>query len=278
METAGRAVQDEELKRALRSGGLGTPATRAAIIETLLQRGFIERQGKELRATARGQALIMALPVEELKSPELTGRWEARLSAVAEKRESRAAFMEDVRRRLVELVGELKGAAPPPPERTAAEGASLGPCPACGQPVKERRGRYACEGTCGFVIWGTIARREVSARMVRQLLKEGRTPVLKGWKSKAGKAFEAGLKLDAEHKVVFDFPGGDRPRPAPPDPEGLTCPGCRQGQVIRGRSGWGCSRWREGCAWRLGGQEEDGSPLDPMVAARRVVELLAARA
>jgi DNA topoisomerase-3 len=107
METAGKALDDDELKRALRAGGLGTPATRAAIIETLLKRGFIERRGKELHALGRGVALIAALPVEELKSPALTGRWEARLHHVAEGKESRARFMADVRERLGAMVGEM---------------------------------------------------------------------------------------------------------------------------------------------------------------------------
>jgi DNA topoisomerase-3 len=269
METAGKALDDDELKRALRAGGLGTPATRAAIIETLLKRGFIERRGKELHALGRGVALIAALPVEELKSPALTGRWEARLHHVAEGKESRARFMADVRERLGAMVGEMKGATPPAPERQAAEGPSLGPCPTCGQPVSERRGRYACAGTCGFVVWATMAKRDVSARMVKQLLKERQTPVVKGWKSKAGKAFEAGLKLDAENKVVFSFADGDRPRRAPPDPEGLPCPACEGGKVIVGRSAWGCSRWKEGCAWRMP-FVEDGLPVDPEAAAKEI--------
>lgn len=273
METAGKALQDDELKRALRSGGLGTPATRAAVIETLLKRGFIERQGKELHATVRGVSLIEALPVLELKSPELTGRWEARLSQIAEGKESRLAFMADVNSRLIGMVDEMRGATPPAPERSAAEGPSLGPCPKCGQPVKARKGRYACEGTCDFVIWGTIAKREVSARMVKTLLKEGKTPPMKGFKSKAGKPFEAGLRFDGEHKVVFDFPesGTRRPAAAPLTPDGLPCPQCKTGQVLSGRAAWGCSRWREGCDWRLSHVEADGSPLDPQQAARQIV-------
>ncbi len=270
METAGRKLEDEELARALRNAGLGTPATRAAILDTLLKRAFIERQGKELWATARGVALIEALPVLEFKSAELTGRWEARLSAIAEGKEKREPFMADVVARLREVVAELKVAPPPAAEHQAGEGPALGACPRCRAPVLARRNRYSCQANCGFVVWGTIAKREVSARMVRQLLKDGHTTSVKGWKSKAGKSFDAGLKLDAEFKVGFVFEGGERPRRAPPRPEGLPCPACKEGKVIAGKQAWGCSRWRESCVWKLG-FVEDGLPVDPQEAARRVL-------
>src|SRR4029077_19883056 len=95
MESAGKEIEDEELPAAMRDGGLGTPATRAATIETLIRRTFLKRDGKNLIPTEMGIGLIDALPVKSLASPELTGTWEARLARVARGEETRAAFMAD---------------------------------------------------------------------------------------------------------------------------------------------------------------------------------------
>ncbi|MBW1879478.1 MAG: DNA topoisomerase 3, partial [Deltaproteobacteria bacterium] len=133
METAGRALDDAQLKRALRSAGLGTPATRAAILKTLVERGFVERRQRALHATERGRALVDAISVEELKSAELTGRWEARLSAMAEGRERRERFMSDVVEHLHGIVKAI-ASAPPPLVGEVTEGPTppLGACPVCG--------------------------------------------------------------------------------------------------------------------------------------------------
>lgn len=277
METAGRELDDAELKRALRGAGLGTPATRAAIITTLIKRSFVERAGKDLRATKMGRELIAAVPIEALKSPELTGLWEARLSAIAERGEQRGLFMRDVAAWATELVQAIRAAEAPPVHRLAATGAVVGPCPACGGPVQEQRGRYRCEagGGCTFEMWGTVAGREISRRMAKQLMVERRTPVVKGFKSKAGKAFEAALLLNDALKVVFDFPErAARPVSAPDRPEGMRCPSCREGEVIAGGRNWGCSRWRAGCGWKAP-FEERGAPVDPREVAAQIAAALA---
>ncbi|MEC8423789.1 MAG: DNA topoisomerase, partial [Myxococcota bacterium] len=186
METAGRELDDAALKRAMRQSGLGTPATRAAILNTLLQRQYIVREGKQLRATERGKALVLAVPVEELKSAALTGRWEARLARIAEGVEERRAFMADVKVRTHEVVSAILAAAPPPPETIEDDRPSVGACPVCGSPVREGRGAWSCEKgrACSFVIFKTFARRKISKRSAMQLLKDGRTPVLKNFRSK----------------------------------------------------------------------------------------------
>jgi DNA topoisomerase III len=254
METAGRELDDAALKRAMRQSGLGTPATRASILNVLLKRGFVERNKRALLATDRGRSLIAAVPVDELKSAELTGRWEARLSAIAEGRDQRDDFMAAVRARTGDIVAAILAAEPPPAEDIEDDREVLGACPVCGTPVRETPAVYSCQKgrACTFVIFKKVARRAVSKRAVKQLLTEGRTPVLKRFKSKAGKDFEAALTLDEEGKVVFDFPPR-APRPGPPPnlgPVGTPCPTCGEGQVIRGRAAFGCSRWRAGCGWR----------------------------
>ncbi|MFN7143419.1 MAG: DNA topoisomerase, partial [Myxococcota bacterium] len=280
METAGKTLDDESLKRALRNAGLGTPATRAAILETLLQRKYVERQGRDLRATERGKALIDAVPLDELKSAELTGRWEARLAAIAEGKDAREAFMAAVGDHVREVVTAIAGAAPPPAEVSDKEPAVvLGACPACGKPVRENPVVFTCETgrDCAFVVFKTMSTRKISARMVKQLLKEGRTDIVKGFKSKAGKPFDAALAW-RDGKVQFAFPPREEAGPpeaakgsAPKDPApsrasreapvdrapepvsavGLPCPACGVGRTVRGKAAWGCGRWREGCRFVL---------------------------
>src|SRR5258708_2060810 len=121
MESAGREIEDEALRAAMKDTGLGTPATRAATIETLLKRKFIAREGKLLVATPAGVELIDRLPVPTLASPELTGAWEARLARISRGQEARAAFMADIVRYVREMTDAIRGAGP--------AGAAPGPAP-----------------------------------------------------------------------------------------------------------------------------------------------------
>ncbi|MEZ4322753.1 MAG: DNA topoisomerase 3 [Myxococcota bacterium] len=258
METAGKDLDDAKLKRAMRSCGLGTPATRAAILQTLLDRRYVARSGKDLRALPRGRAVIDAVTVEALKSPELTGRWEGRLASVAEGRADRPSFMSDVGRYAQEVCEAIVANPPPALADPSDHGKSLGDCPVCGKPVRQRGPVFACDTgrTCAFVVFSKMAKRAISARMVKSLLDDGQTPVVKGFKSRAGKEFSAALKWDAaEGKVRFVFEpreegGGSIPASPREIREGDACPTCGTGRVIRGKQALGCSRWREGCTFR----------------------------
>lgn len=228
MESAGESIADAELKRAMKRNGLGTAATRAAIIETLLTRRYIERQDANLVPTSQGRALLAVLPVPVLRSPRLTGQWEARLVAMAEGKEDRQTFMSDVRRFASEVVEAICSAELDPAAQSAfkappPEGEVLGACPRCQEEVRQGPRGWGCTA-CTLFIGATVARREVSPTMARQLLKQGCTAVVKGFRSKAGKPFEAALALDEDGKVVFRFPE--------PDAIG-ACPAC--GQPVRAR-------------------------------------------
>jgi DNA topoisomerase III len=229
MERAGEALQDAELKRAMKRNGLGTPATRAAIIETLLSRDYAERQQRQIRPTAQGRALIDALPVAELRSPKLTGEWEARLVAIAEGSLPRPEFMDAIRSFTATMVEALRaaviegtslqGSAP------VADGKVLGACPLCAQEVRAARFGWSCVG-CSFRLSDKVASRKVSETMARKLLTAGRTEVVKGFKSRKGKDFSAALALDDAGKTVFDFP----------KPETLgECPACGKPVASRGK-------------------------------------------
>jgi DNA topoisomerase III len=331
METAGKLVDDEQLKEALKERGLGTPATRAAIIETLLARGYIVRVKKALAATDLGRYLVALVRDRALKSPELTGEWEAKLKEVERGSLDPRQFMAEIVQYTGEVIRSGDAAAVDPTrlgdcprcgrpviegrrgfgcsgwsegcpfvlwreyrgqplgdeqirellqrrvllrpltfgdagavilsltgageltevpvpagrpqrpassegrkrvskrrkpgtrqsERAASDGAGspqgeqapekstagLGPCPLCGSEVIEQEKSYGCSGWrsgCKFAIWKTIAGKRISARAAQALLRRGRSQVLKGFKSKAGRAFDARLKLD-QGEVRFDF-------------------------------------------------------------------------
>jgi hypothetical protein len=216
MESAGKAIDDEALRLAMKDCGLGTPATRAAIIETLLTRDYAVRARQELVPTARGIALIDALPVASLASPELTGAWEARLARIARGEESRAAFMADIARYVAELVDAVRGASPPaapPADDDGAAGAPVGRCPRCGAGVVERRRDFACTGGCGFAMPSRVAGRAIRAPLAAVLLERRHSQPLRGFRSKAGKPFAAALVLDDDGALRFEFASAGRERP-----------------------------------------------------------------
>lgn len=170
METAGRFVDDEELKAALKAKGLGTPATRAAVIETLLQRGYVVRDKKALRATDLGRYLIALVPHDELKSPALTGEWEGKLEQIARGKGDAAAFMQEIAAYARELVEHSVGARVDP--------ARWGACPRCGAEVIEGQRGYGCSGWqqgCRFVLWKEYRGLALAPGVVRELLQRRMT-------------------------------------------------------------------------------------------------------
>jgi DNA topoisomerase III len=215
METAGKLVDDEELREAMKERGLGTPATRAETIETLIRREYIERVAKDLQPTPKGLQVITMLEEHPLTSPELTGDWEKRLGDIEHGGDDRAKFIDDIAdftRATVEKIAALDK------EKLRPERVELGPCPRCGaetgEIIKENSKAYGCtswksreETGCGFVIWKRVAGRTLTPEIARQLLEEGRTKeVISGFRSRAGKPFRARLVLNEEGKVEFDFP------------------------------------------------------------------------
>jgi DNA topoisomerase-3 len=215
METAGKLIDDEELREAMKDSGLGTPATRAEMIETLIRREYIERVGKDLQPTPKGLQVISMLDEHKITSPELTGDWEHRLSEIEHGQADRRAFMSDIAGFADEIVKQIAAL---DREQLRPVRVELGLCPRCGaetgEIIRENSRAYGCtswkskeEPGCGFVIWKKVAGRTLTPEIARQLLEEGRTrEVLSGFKSRAGKHFRARLVLTPEGKVEFDFP------------------------------------------------------------------------
>jgi len=215
METAGKLVDDEELREAMKDSGLGTPATRAETIETLIRREYIERVGKDLQPTPKGMQVITMLEEHKITSPELTGEWEHKLSDIEHGRGDRSAFMKEIEQFTGEIVGQIEAL---DKEKLRPERVELGLCPRCGaetgEIIRENSRAYGCtswksreETGCGFVIWKRVAGRTLTPEIARQLIEEGKTrEVLSGFRSKAGKPFRARLVLTDEGKIEFDFP------------------------------------------------------------------------
>ena len=211
METAGKLVEEEELREAMKDSGIGTPATRAAIIERLIAVGYIERDGRALVATEKGLNVIRLLGDHPLTSPGLTGNWEHRLSLIEHGGDSREAFMGDIVKFAESTVGELDAKL----KDVRIPRANLGPCPVCGHDIIENRKGYSCwareDPGCGFVIWKSKAGKNMPASVARELITTGRTqkPVT-GFRGRSGRSFRARLALmqneEGKWRVEFDEP------------------------------------------------------------------------
>ena len=221
METAGKEIDDAELREAMKDSGIGTPATRASIIERLVDVGYIERDGRALVATEKGIQVIRLLGEHQLTSPELTGSWERRLRLIEQARtRARRSWTtsRSSRPRRSQELDKLKG--------VQIERAKLGPCPICGREITENRKGYSCwsrdDPGCGFVIWKKKAGKILPVSVAKELIASlrasqergeepgvGRTekPVT-GFRSRAGRTFRAKLRLEqtdeGKWRVEFD--------------------------------------------------------------------------
>jgi DNA topoisomerase-3 len=217
MEGAGKLIDDDELREAMQEKGLGTPATRAAIIEGLIYEKYIHREGRELVPGAKAfqlMTLLRGLDIEDLTRPELTGNWEFQLSEMEKGRLERATFMAEIARMAERIVKKAKEY-----DRDTIPGdyATLKtPCPNCGGVVKENYRRFACSGKagategCGFSISKIPGSRAFELDEVEQFLADKKIGPLEGFRSKAGWPFTAELRLAFDDelknwKLEFDF-------------------------------------------------------------------------
>src|SRR5205814_1302311 len=210
MESAGKLVEDEELREAMKEKGLGTPATRAAIIETLISAHYLVRHGKELQPTAKAIQTVMLLKsaVPELTSPELTGEWEFRLREIEHRKLTRDAFMRDIRHLTEEIVGKAKHFHP---DEHMPDSEPFGECQQCGGRVFEFGMSYVCEtsvganNTCDFRSGKVILQRSMDREQMKKLLSTGRTDLLERFISRKGRPFKAFLVLTDKKDVGFEF-------------------------------------------------------------------------
>ena len=205
MEGAGKLVEDEELREAMSEKGLGTPATRAAVIEGLIFEKYVHRNGRELQPTAKASSLITllrGLKIDELCSPELTGDWEHKLAQMEHGQLNRETFMQqimDMTRHIVARAKEHESDTVPGDFSTLVT-----PCPKCGGVIKENYKKFQCQ-KCEFALWKIMASRQLEPAEVETLLAEQKVGPLQGFRSRMGRPFVAIVKMTPEFAIEFDF-------------------------------------------------------------------------
>jgi DNA topoisomerase-3 len=231
MEGAGKLIDDEELREAMREKGLGTPATRAQIIEGLLAEKYIHRDGRELVPTAKAfslMTLLHGLGVPELFSPELTAEWEFKLSQMEHGKLKRDTFMREIVAMTQHIVTQAKGYES---DTIPGDFGTLAArCPKCGGEVHENYKKFQCQ-SCAFGFWKIMGGRQLDVTEADTLLRERRVGPLEGFRSRLGRPFTASLKLSEANEVSFDFGDGSSDDSAEaPDFTGMEplghCPKC----------------------------------------------------
>lgn len=210
MEGAGKLVEDEELSAAMKERGLGTPATRASIIEGLISQEYMARDGKNLVTTRKGMdliALLSQIGVPALASPEMTGEWEYRLKQMEQGKLKRTDFMCAIKDYTTAIVDHVKT------YRSKMQETELGDlhltCPECGeQGLRNTHDAVSCR-SCKFRIQRMISGRSLDDEELSVLISKGKLPLMEGFRSRFGKPFSAGLVLNEKHRVEFYFPERD---------------------------------------------------------------------
>ncbi|MGB0616930.1 MAG: DNA topoisomerase [Candidatus Poseidoniaceae archaeon] len=253
MEHAGRQVEDDEFSEALKDTGLGTPATRAETIEKLIDRNYIRRaRNGQLSATAIGMRLIDMLRrigVDWIASPELTGEMEHRLLQVQRGHIERTAYMSDIVERTTTMVHRIKDH-----DRSIlyADDEDLGPCPSCGESVRETTLAYQCvanlgaEEGCSFIFWKDTSGRWFDRDTASRLIQHTTLEDLHGFFSRTGEEYTATVTLSDAGKVTSKGNGAGSVEAT--DEPIATCPVCESGTIRQGHDGYACDA--EECSFR----------------------------
>ena len=261
MEGAGKLVEDEDLREAMGQKGLGTPATRAAIIEGLIFEKYILRNQRELQPTAKAFSLITllrGLQIPELSSPELTGNWEFKLNQMERGQLLRPDFMaqiQDMTRRIVDKARSYESDTVP-----GDFGELQVPCPKCGGVIKENYKKFQCQ-SCDFNLWKIVASRQLEIPEVEELISKRKIGPLQGFRSKkTGFPFAAIINLTADFKAEFDFGKDDKQDESNQTPVDFTgkeslgkCPKCGS-PVFENGMNYICEKAarKDGCDFRTG--------------------------
>ncbi len=281
METAGRNIDDDELRLAMKENGIGRPSTRAAIIETLFKRNYVRRDKKRLLPTPTGVELIGLIGNPTLKSAELTGQWEQKLRQIERNELPSDQFLEELKGLVREMVQEVKmdrsgravtstSAISAPPAKANGQpsattgttakaagqpaAAGLGTCPACKTGhILRGKTAFGCarfrEG-CQWRLPAEVLGKKLSDPQVKALLTKGRTQLIKGFVTGAGEKIDGALTLDAKLQPELVPAAESKPTTAT-DPGQIPCPVCKLGTMLKGSSAFGCSRFREDCQFRV---------------------------
>ncbi|MBG6111264.1 DNA topoisomerase-3 [Flavobacterium sp. CG_9.10] len=271
METAGKQVDDEDLRELMKENGIGRPSTRANIIETLFKRQYIVRNKKQVLPTPTGIRLIDTIQNDLVKSAELTGSWEKQLKDIEKGTYSAAGFINNMKRMVEALVYEVRSETTranishagsiqkqeATVEKKKAAGIMAEVCPKCkkGTLVKGKSA-YGCgnyKAGCDFILPFTFAGKKISEIQYLRLLQKGSTVNLKDFKTDGG-IVEGLIRFDENFKLKLE-----PKKTAPPTPstenkapsDALPCPKCKNGTVIKGKTAYGCSHYKSGCDFKV---------------------------
>lgn len=259
METAGKQIEDEELRDLMKDNGIGRPSTRAAIIETLFRRNYIKRERKNLVPTITGMELIHCINNELLKSAEMTGNWEFKIRQIEKGEYSAEQFLQEMKQMVSDLVQQVKSESG---KRISAENTikeektkidEKVTCPKCkkGTMLKGKTA-FGCSGFkngCDFKIPFELMGKKLSDNQISLLIEKGKTSIIKGF-DLAGTKKEGILKLNASFNIEFEEKEASTPKEKKENTPNL-CPKCKTGTVLKGNSAFGCSNWKSGCVFRL---------------------------
>ncbi|MFB0911059.1 MAG: DNA topoisomerase 3 [Flavobacterium sp.] len=271
METAGKQVDDENLRELMKENGIGRPSTRANIIETLFKRQYIVRNKKQVLPTTTGIQLIDTIQNDLVKSAELTGSWEKQLKDIEKGTFTAAAFINNMKRMVDALVNEVRNETTRANishvgivqkqevevEKKKVTGIATEVCPKCkkGTLIKGKLA-YGCsnyKAGCDFVLPYTYAEKKISENQYIRLLQKGSTVNLKDFKTDSGTVdgllrFDENFKLKLEpKKIAAPTPPKENKAPS----ESLPCPKCQKGIVIKGNTAYGCSHYKTGCNFKV---------------------------
>ncbi|MEL6672011.1 MAG: DNA topoisomerase 3 [Bacteroidota bacterium] len=265
METAGKKVDDEELRDLMKANGIGRPSTRANIIETLFKRKYTRRNRKQILPTETGIKLIDTIQNELLKSAEMTGQWEKQLREIEAGEYGVRQFVDGMRHMVSNLVVEVRrsqqhiviSAAQAAETKKKAPKKAKAPsevqyqsCPKCREgKLLKGKSAFGCsrwKAGCDFRLPFVFLDKKISDKQLLRMLKKGETVTLKGFKQE-GQSVAGKIRITGDFHLEF-LPETPTPQKIP---KRRTCPKCQQGEVIKGKSAYGCSRWKEGCDFKV---------------------------
>lgn len=258
METAGKAMEDEELRELMKENGIGRPSTRANIIETLFRRKYILRERKRIVATSTGVELIQTIENDLLKSAELTGQWERKLRQIENAELEMQQFMVEMKTMVWELIQQVKQSPrklislheeektrPKAAQKEAAVVESSVNCPKCGEgKLVKGKSAWGClrmkEKACDFVVTFEQFGKKITENQFRSLVEKKKTPLIKGFSIQEMK-LDGKLVLKENSSIILDVELKDN----------TDCPSCKQGKILKGSASYGCSNYKGGCSFRF---------------------------
>lgn len=268
METAGKSMEDEEMRELLKQNGIGRPSTRASIIETLFKRKYIRRNKKQILPTDLGVQLMGLVNNDLLKSAELTGQWEKQLKDIEAGTFSAQEFIHNMKKMVDDLVMEVRMAKyqprlsannNPPVSKPKVSGIQAEKCPKCKTgSILVGKNNYGCsqwkEG-CDFRLPFEFLGKKISEKQWIRLITKGSTVNLKGFKADDGGKMDGKILLKSDSKLDFEKKEAEvvTEKPVNPEevPDPIPCPKCNTGTVVKGQTAYGCSAWKSGCTFKV---------------------------